>query len=73
MMLPEMALLDLIYLRAGGNSPHYLGELRGQNLDHLDLGEHYNARPFRRTAPNYDVQTDSRMPWLSPKLRSTRR
>jgi len=40
MMLPEKALLDLIYLRAGGDSPHYLGELRGQNLDRLDLGEH---------------------------------
>ncbi len=37
--LPEKALLDLVYLRAGGDSPHYLRELRLQNLDRLDLDE----------------------------------
>jgi len=36
---PEKALLDLIYLQAGGDSPHYLRELRLQNLDHLHLDE----------------------------------
>jgi predicted transcriptional regulator of viral defense system len=37
--LPEKALLDLIYLRPGGDSPDYLRELRLQNLDRLDLDE----------------------------------
>lgn len=36
---PEKALLDLIYLQPGGDSPLYLRELRLQNLDVLDLGE----------------------------------
>lgn len=36
---PEKALLDLIYLHPGGDSPLYLGELRLQNLDVLDLDE----------------------------------
>lgn len=34
---PEKALLDLIYLQAGGAEPAYLAELRLQNLDRLDL------------------------------------
>jgi len=34
---PEKALLDLIYLQVGGDSPLYLRELRLQNLDSLDL------------------------------------
>jgi len=34
---PEKALLDLIYLEAGADSPIYLQELRLQNLDQLDL------------------------------------
>lgn len=33
----EKALLDLIYLQPGGDSPGYLGALRLQNLDRLDL------------------------------------
>lgn len=33
---PEKALLDLIYLHPGADSPAYLGELRLQNLDRLD-------------------------------------
>ena len=37
--LPEKALLDLIYLQAGGGAPQYLRELRLQNLDRLDLDE----------------------------------
>ena len=36
---PEKALLDLIYLRPGGDAPEYLGELRLQNLDRLNLAE----------------------------------
>ena len=36
---PEKALLDLVYLQPGGDSPHYLRELRLQNLDCLDLDE----------------------------------
>lgn len=34
---PEKALLDLVYLTAGGDSPDYLRELRLQNLDQVDL------------------------------------
>ena len=36
---PEKALLDLIYLQPGGDSPAYLTELRLQNLERLDLPE----------------------------------
>ncbi len=36
---PEKALLDLIYLHPGADSPAYLQELRLQNLDQLDLDE----------------------------------
>jgi predicted transcriptional regulator of viral defense system len=36
---PEKALLDLIYLQPGSDSPHYLRELRLQNLDRLDVAE----------------------------------
>ena len=36
---PEKALLDLVYLRPGGDTPEYLGELRLQNLDRLDINE----------------------------------
>jgi predicted transcriptional regulator of viral defense system len=35
----EKALLDLIYLQPGGDSPQYLQELRLQNLDRLNLDE----------------------------------
>ncbi|MCJ7520247.1 MAG: hypothetical protein MUO42_11335 [Anaerolineaceae bacterium] len=34
---PEKALLDLVYLQPGGETPEYLRELRPQNLDHLNL------------------------------------
>jgi len=33
---PEKALIDLVYLTPGGDSPDYLRELRLQNLDRLD-------------------------------------
>jgi predicted transcriptional regulator of viral defense system len=36
---PEKAVLDLIYLQSGGDSPDYLRELRLQNLDRLDVEE----------------------------------
>jgi predicted transcriptional regulator of viral defense system len=36
---PEKALLDLIYLQPGGDSPDYLRELRLQNLERLELDE----------------------------------
>jgi len=36
---PEKALLDLIHLHPGGDSPQYLRELRLQNLERLDLDE----------------------------------
>lgn len=36
---PEKALLDLVYLQPGGDSPAYLKELRLQNLERLDIDE----------------------------------
>ncbi|MHB0923978.1 MAG: type IV toxin-antitoxin system AbiEi family antitoxin domain-containing protein [Bellilinea sp.] len=36
---PEKALLDLVYLQPGGESPNHLHGLRLQNLDHLNLGQ----------------------------------
>lgn len=36
---PEKALLDMVYLQAGGDSPDYLLSLRLQNLERLDLEE----------------------------------
>ena len=36
---PEKALLDLIYLEPGADSPEYLNELRLQHMDVLDLDE----------------------------------
>jgi hypothetical protein len=36
---PEKALLDLIYLEPGSDSPEYLTELRLQNMDGLDVRE----------------------------------
>ncbi len=53
---PEKALLDLVYLQAGGDSPDYLRELRLQNLGRLDLDELErradlaNSPKLRRTA-----------------------
>jgi predicted transcriptional regulator of viral defense system len=44
---PEKALLDLIYLQPGGDTPDYLRELRLQNLERLDLDElHRQADSF---------------------------
>jgi len=46
---PQKALLDLIYLQPGGDSPAYLKELRLQNLARLDLEE------LRRQAAFFDT------------------
>ncbi|NJL27261.1 MAG: hypothetical protein HC897_04900 [Thermoanaerobaculia bacterium] len=37
--IPEKALLDLVYLVPGADSPEYLEQLRLQNLERLDLAE----------------------------------
>lgn len=53
---PEKALLDLVYLRAGADSPSFLRELRLQNLERLDLdelarqAERFGAPKLRRAA-----------------------
>jgi predicted transcriptional regulator of viral defense system len=54
---PEKALLDLIHLQPGGDSPDYLRELRLQNLDRLDMDELLRQadlaeRPKQRRAVN---------------------
>jgi len=54
--VPEKALLDIIYLQPGGDSPNYLQELRLQTMEHLDLVElqrqadHANSPKLRRAA-----------------------
>ena len=35
--IPEKAILDLIYLQPGGETPEFITELRLQNLEHLDI------------------------------------
>jgi predicted transcriptional regulator of viral defense system len=53
---PEKALLDLVYLTPGADSPDYLVELRLQRLDRLDLetlqreAELFNKPKLRRAA-----------------------
>ena len=46
---PEKALLDLVYLQPGGDTPEYLRELRLQNLERLDLNE------LRRQAETFNT------------------
>jgi predicted transcriptional regulator of viral defense system len=54
----EKALLDLIYLEAGGDSPEYLAELRLQNEESLDpsvlmrLARLYGSAKLMRAASN---------------------
>ena len=53
--MPEKALLDLVYLQPGGDTPAYLVELRLQALDRLDLDRlarlaTENGRPKLRRA-----------------------
>ena len=53
---PEKALLDLIYLRKGGDSPDFLESLRLQNLENLDLvrleefSNHFKKPKLKRAA-----------------------
>ena len=53
---PEKALLDLIYLRKGGDSLEFIQSLRLQNLENLDLArleefaEHFNKPKLKRAA-----------------------
>ncbi len=53
---PEKALLDLLYLRKGSDSPAFLQELRLQNLEQLDFErlqqfvEQFNKPKLRRAA-----------------------
>jgi predicted transcriptional regulator of viral defense system len=53
---PEKALLDLVYLEAGADSPDYLRSLRFQNLDDLDqdglqrLAQRAGSPKLRRAA-----------------------
>jgi hypothetical protein len=56
--MPEKALLDLVYLQPGGDTPAYLGELRLQGLDRLDLDRlarlaTENGRPKLRRAAQH--------------------
>ena len=51
---PEKALLDLVYLQPGGDTPEYLRELRLQNLERLDLNE------LRRQAETFNTPKLSR-------------
>ena len=58
---PEKALLDLIHLHPGGDSPQYLRELRPQNLERLDLDElqrlaELASRPKLKRAANFIVE-----------------
>jgi hypothetical protein len=46
---PEKALLDLIYLQPGGDSPDYLRELRLQNLNILDPDELHRQTNLARS------------------------
>ena len=53
---PEKALLDLIYLRKGGDSFEFIQSLRLQNLENLDLvrleefAKHFNKPKLKRAA-----------------------
>lgn len=53
---PEKALLDLIYLRRGGDSPDFIQSLRLQHLEQLDLDRlhqfatHFNKPKLHRAA-----------------------
>lgn len=50
---PEKALLDLVYLQPGGDSPAYLEELRLQNLDCLDSDVLHKQAAFFDTPKMY--------------------
>ena len=55
---PEKALLDLVYLQPGGDTPNYIHELRLQNLERLDLDElHHQAEIFNTPKLRRAVET----------------
>ncbi len=64
---PEKALLDLIYLHPGSDSIDYLGELRLQNLEQLDLEE------LQRWAQRFDRPKLRRaVAWVAQLARTAR-
>ena len=70
---PEKALLDLVHLTPGADSPAYLRELRLQNLERLDLGELRRLRRRRWAAPSCGGRRSWSPAWRTLRLRSTRR
>jgi predicted transcriptional regulator of viral defense system len=59
---PEKALLDLVYLQPGGDTPNYIHELRLQNLERLDLDElHRQAEIFNTPKLRRAVETITRL------------
>jgi predicted transcriptional regulator of viral defense system len=60
--MPEKALLDLVYLQPGGDSAHYLRELRLQNLERLDMNElHRQATAFNTPKLRRAVEAITRL------------
>lgn len=59
--IPEKALLDLLYLQKGSDSPEYLRELRLENLESLDidvlakLAEASGSPKLRRAVKNVEM------------------
>lgn len=69
---PERALLDLLYLRRGSDTPAYLRQLRLQNLDRLDdaaLGEAAHrfgvARVSRAVGAIREMARDDSLGWVT--------
>jgi predicted transcriptional regulator of viral defense system len=59
---PEKALLDLVYLQPGGDTPNYIHELRLQNLERLDLEElHRQVEIFNTPKLRRAVETITRL------------
>lgn len=59
---PEKALLDLVYLQPGGDTPNYIHELRLQNLERLDLDVlHRHAEAFNTPKMRRAVETIIRL------------
>ena len=59
---PEKALLDLVYLQPGGDTPNYIHELRLQNLERLDLDElHRQVEIFNTPKLRRVVETITRL------------
>jgi predicted transcriptional regulator of viral defense system len=59
---PEKALIDLLYLQPGSDTPAYLEQLRLQNLERLDLAAlHHHARAFASPKLQRAVETIERL------------